>query len=385
MTIAQRLAPFGTSVFTEITRLAVEHKAVNLGQGFPDFDGPAFVKQAAVDAMHAGQGQYARSFGVVELNEAIANRFNKVSGLRVDPTAHVTVTSGCTEAIAATMLGLVNPGDEVILFEPYYDSYRACVSMAGAVPKFVTLRAPDFALDEKALADAFTPKTRAILVNTPHNPTGKVFSRAELETIARLAKQHSTIVFTDEVYEELVFDAEHVRMATLPGMWERTVTMSSLGKSFSFTGWKIGWTIAPPELSAGVRAAHQFLTFCAATPLQHGAAKALRAGDDYYDTFRAEYRERRDLLVDGLARLGFNVFVPHGTYFVLADHTAFGFNDDLAFCKHLVEYARVAAIPPSSFYENKAEGRKLVRFAFCKKEVTLREALKRMAVLQRKQ
>lgn len=382
MTIAQRLAPFGTSVFTEITRLAVEHQAVNLGQGFPDFDGPDFVKQAAIDAMHAGHGQYARSFGVVDLNQAIAKRFNEVSGLQVDPTAHVTVTSGCTEAIAATMLGLVNPGDEVILFEPYYDSYRACVSMAGAVPKFITLRAPDFALDEKQLAAAFTSKTRAILVNTPHNPTGKVFTRTELETIARLAKQHDALVFTDEVYEELVYDAEHVRMATLPGMWERTVTMSSLGKSFSFTGWKIGWTIAPPELGAGVRAAHQFLTFCSATPLQHGAAAALGAGDDYYDAFRAEYRARRDLLVDGLARLGFNVFVPHGTYFVLADHTPFGFADDLAFCKHLVEHARVAAIPPSSFYENKAEGKKLVRFAFCKKEATLREAIKRMAVLE---
>ncbi len=382
MTIAQRLAPYGTSVFTEITRLAMEHQAVNLGQGFPDFDGPEFIKDAVIDAIRAGRNQYARSFGVAELNQAIADRMNRHGRLRVDPTTNVTVTSGCTEAIAATMLGLLNPGDEVVLFEPYYDSYPACIAMAGATPRFVTLRTPDFKIDRASLEAAFTSRTRAILINTPHNPTGKVFSVAELELIAELAQKHDTLVLTDEVYEDLVFEGEHIRIATLPGMWERTITLGSLGKSFSFTGWKIGWAIAPPELSAGIRASHQFLTFCAATPIQYGAVAALGAGDEYYERFRAEYRVRRDLLVDGLARLGFNVFVPQGTYFVLADHTPFGFSDDLAFCRHLIEHAGVAAIPPSSFYQNHSEGRKLVRFAFCKKEETLREAVQRMSVLR---
>ena len=379
--VAARLAPYGSTIFTEISRLAVQYNAINLGQGFPNFDGPEFVKRAAVDAMTMGHNQYARSFGVPHLNKAIARRFEHDSGLSFDPDTQITVTNGCTEAIAATFLGLINPGDEVIMFEPFYDSYRACASMAGAEVKVITLAAPDFALDEQALRAAFSDRTRAILLNTPHNPTGKVFTRAELQMIADLCKQHDVIVISDEVYEKLVFEGEHISIATLEGMYERTLTLSSLGKTFSFTGWKIGWAIGPAELNAGVRAAHQFLTFCSATPFQHAAAAALDAPQSYYTEFLAAYRKRRDLLVDGLRGIGFNVYQPAGTYFVLADHTPFGFEDDMAFCRHLVEHCGVAAIPPSSFYHHREYGRSLVRFAFCKTEDELREAIRRMIAL----
>lgn len=376
--IARALAPFGETIFTEMSRLAIKHNAVNLGQGFPNFDGPDFVKQAAIEAINAGHGQYARMFGIPGLNRAIADRFTNNTGLAIDSEADVTVTSGCTEAVAASLLGLLNPGDEVILIEPYYDSYRACVAMAGAVPRFVTLRPPGFALDEAQLRAAITSKTRAILINTPHNPTGKVFTRDELELIASLCIEHDAIVLSDEVYERLVFEGEHISIASLPGMWERTVTLSSLGKTFSLTGWKIGWAIAPPHLTAGVRAAHQFLTFATATPLQHGAMAALRAPDSYYEQFVAAYRAKRDLLVDGLARLGFKVFVPRGTYFVVVDHTPFGFKTDIEFCRHLIEHVGVAAIPTSVFYHDPRDGHALVRFAFCKTEDVLREGLQRM-------
>jgi len=380
--VAARLAPFGSTIFIEMSRLAAEKGAINLGQGFPNFDGPDFVKDAAIEAIRAGHGQYARMFGIPQLNRAIADFFTDETGIAVDPDAEVTVTSGCTEALVASFLGLVDPGQEVILFEPYYDSYRACVGMAGAEARFVTLRPPAFALDPDELEAAFSPKTRAILVNTPHNPTGKVFSRSELDLIASLCRRHDCIAITDEVYERLVYEGEHIRLAALDGMWDRTVTLSSLGKTFSLTGWKVGWAIAPPHLTAGVRAAHQFITFAVATPLQHGAAAALRAPATYYRQYVEDYRRRRDLLVEGLAGIGFEVYPPQGTYFVLADHTAFGLPDDMAFCRHLIERAGVAAIPPSAFYHDPADGRRLVRFAFCKDEQTLREALERLAVLR---
>jgi len=380
--VAERFAAFGTTIFTEISKRAVELDAINLGQGFPNFDGPDAIKQAAFDAMQAGHNQYAPMPGIAPLRQTLAERYLADTGRAVDPDTEVTVTTGCTEAIASGFLGLVNPGEEVILFEPYYDSYRAAAAMAGAKPKYVTLHPPDFAVDENALREAFTDNTRAIMVNTPHNPTGKVFTRDELTLIAKLCQNHDAIAFSDEVYEYLVFDREHIRLATLDGMYERTITMSSLGKTFSLTGWKVGWAIAPPELTAGLRSAKQFTTFCTAAPLQHAAVTALNLPESYYRDFVLAYKQRRDLLADGLSRIGFEVHMPHGGYFTLADHTAFGFDDDVSFCRHLIENIGVAAIPPSAFYQVSDEGKKMTRFAFCKDEETLREALHRLNHLQ---
>lgn len=386
--VADRLAPFGTTIFAEMTRLAIEHDAINLSQGFPDFDGPAWLREAAEEAMRAGHNQYARSAGVPELTQAIARWFEGSSGVRVDPASEVTVTAGCTEALAACFLGLVNAGDEVVVFEPFYDSYRACIAMAGAEARFVALRPPEedggrFTFDDAALEAALSTKTRAVLLNTPHNPTGKVFTREELERIAALARKHDAIVIADEVYERLTYeDAEHVSIASLPGMRERTVTLSSLGKTFSMTGWKIGWAIAPAHLSAGVRSAHQFLTFAVATPFQHAAAAALDRSEEYVPGLRQHYAHMRTKLAGALRELGFRVFDPEGTYFVMADHTPFGHADDVAFCRMLTADVRVAAIPPSAFYDDPGMGASLVRFAFCKRTETLDAAIERLGALR---
>ena len=382
MQTADRWAGFGQTVFTEITELAKAHNAINLGQGFPDFDGPDFVKDAAAAAMGRGDNQYARMFGIPPLNGAIAARFKADTGLTVDADAHVTVTSGCTEALAASFLGLVNPGDEVVLIEPYFDSYPACVALADATARYMTLRPPDFRVSREALDEVVGPNTRAIVVNSPHNPSGRVFDGSELEAISTAVNRHDAIVISDEVYERMVYEGAHRSIAALPGMWDRTVTVSSLGKSFSMTGWKIGWAVAPHALTAGVRAAHQFLTFATATPLQHGAAAALAAPDSYYDELLALYRRKRDLLAEGLDAVGFEVFVPEGTYFILADHRPFGFADDVAFARYLTTEIGVAAIPPSAFYHRPEDGADLVRFAFCKGDETLREAVARLARLR---
>jgi aspartate/methionine/tyrosine aminotransferase len=377
---AAPLRPFGASIFAQMSRLAQQHGAVNLGQGFPDFPGPEFVKEAVVEAMRSGRfDQYARMHGAAELNEAIAARYS-ARGLAFDPDSEITVTCGCTEAIPAAILGLVNPGDEVVLVAPFYDSYPAVVALAGATARFVNLEPPDYRLDRAALEAACSPRTRAILFNTPHNPTGRVFDAEELEAIADCCRRFDAIAISDEVYEDLVFEGEHRSIATLSGMGERTVTLSSLGKTFSLTGWKIGWAAAPPHLTAGIRAAHQFLTFCAPTPLQQGAVVALREGAAYVRELVDRYRGARDLFCDGLERIGFRVHRPAGTYFVMADHRGFGHADDRAFCLDLVERVGVAAIPPGVFYPDPTLGRHLVRFAFCKKEETLREALRRMEV-----
>ena len=374
MKIAKRLEPFGESIFATWSRVAIEHNAINLGQGFPDFDAPDFVKEAAIKAIVDGENQYSRSAGHPKLVHAIADTFE----LDVDPMNEVTVTCGSTETIAAVILGLVNPGDEVIIIEPFYDSYLACLSMAGANVKIVTLHVPEFKLDESELRRAFTDKTKMIIVNSPHNPTGRVFNKEELTLIASLAIKHDVIVLSDEVYDKLVLTGSHIPIATLPEMQNRTITLRSLGKVFSVTGWKIGWSVAPSFLTEHIRNAHRFLTFCAATPLQVAAAEALRAPENYFKQYKIEYRERRDLLVKGLRDVGFNVHTPEGTYFVLADHTPFGFNDDVAFCHHLVETCKVVGIPPSAFYAKSDEGKGLVRFAFCKGLETLNKAVERL-------
>lgn len=373
-----RLAPFGTTIFTEMTRLAVERGAINLAQGFPDFDGPDFVKEAAVAAIRAGHGQYARTSGLIELVRALAEKYSRDYGLEYAPETEITVTSGATEAIFASIAGLCEDGDEVVLFEPYYDSYKASVCMSGARARVVTLHAPDWRFDPGELRRAFTPRTRLLLLNSPHNPTGKVFTRAELELIAACCIDNDVVCLTDEVYEHLVYEGEHLPMAAVSGMRDRTVTISSFGKTFSLTGWKIGWVAAPAELSAAVRAAHQFITFATATPLQHAAVRALAAGPDYFEKLRESYRQKRDFLCSELHRLGFDVRPPQGTYFVCAGFGRFGFDGDAEFARHLIERAGVAVIPPGSFYDTPGGGKSYVRFAFCKKDETLRAAVARL-------
>ena len=311
--LARRLEGFGTTIFTEMTRLAIEHGAVNLAQGFPDFDGPDFVKEAAIAAIREGKGQYARMTGIPDMHTALSAKYRRDYGLDYAEGEEWTVTSGATEAIFSAIQGTCGTGDEVVLFEPYYDSYKASVRMAGARPKIVTLHAPDWRFDPGELAAAFTSKTRAILVNTPHNPTGKVFSRNELESIAELCRERDVLCITDEVYEHLVYEGAHVPMATLPGMRERTITISSFGKTFSLTGWKIGWAGAPAPLTAAVRAAHQFVTFATATPLQHAASVALTVGGEYYRLLCNSYRAKRDYQQRELERIGFAVRRPAGT------------------------------------------------------------------------
>ena len=379
MSVSDRLAPFGVTIFSEMTALARQHDAINLGQGFPNWDGAAFVKKAAVDAtLIGGNDQYPPSPGIPRLRQAIADRYDSLLGRDLDPATEITVTCGCTEALASSFLGLVNPGDEVVLIEPYYDAYPVYASLVGAIPRFVTLRPPQFALDLDELRSVFNPRTRAIVLNNPHNPTGRVFSSEELAAVAELCVEFDAVAICDEVYEEMVYETDHLRLATFDGMWERTLTLSSLGKTFSLTGWKVGWGIGPAHLTAGLRAAHQFLTFTTPTPVQHGAVAALGAPDDFYDRMRSSYRAKRDFLAAGLKTLGFEVHSPQGTYFMMAGHQSFGIGDDLEFCRFLVEKARVVAIPPSVFYHQPADGASLVRFAFCKDEDTLGEALERM-------
>jgi N-succinyldiaminopimelate aminotransferase len=376
--LSRKLEGFGTTIFSEMTRLAIEHGAINLAQGFPDFDGPEFAKEAAIAAIRAGHGQYARVTGLPELHRKVSEKYRRDYGLEYAPDAEITITSGATEAIFAAIQGICNAGDEVVLFEPFYDSYRASVAMAGATARFVTLHAPDWRFDPRELEEAFTGKTRALVLNTPHNPTGKVFSGDELAQIARLCVERDALVVTDEVYEHLVYEGRHVPIATLPGMRDRTITISSFGKTFSLTGWKIGWAAAPPGLSGAVRAAHQFITFATATPLQHAASVALEAPASYYEELHSSYLRKRDFLSSALRRLGFGVSPCQGTYFVCAGFSRFGFDDDVSFCRHLTENVGVAALPPTSFYGKSDEGRRFARFAFCKKDETLKEAVKRL-------
>ncbi len=367
------------SVFAEMSALAVQHGAVNLGQGFPDFPGPEFVKAAAIEAIGADHNQYARMAGLPALVSVIADNASRHHGRPVDPMDEVTVFSGATEALFCSILALCDAGDEVVLLEPFYDSYLAAVRLAGAVPRVVTLHADrGFRFDRQELRAAFGPRTRLVLVNTPHNPSGRVLDDEELALLAEEARRTGAYVIADEVYEHIAFERPHRSIATLPGLAERTVTISSSGKTFSLTGWKIGWAVAPPELSSALRGVHQFVTFATATPLQHAIAAALSAPRDYYDGLVADYRIRRDRLSATLEAAGLRPFPAEGTYFLLGDARALGWDDDVAFCRFLVEHAGVAAIPMTAFYEHRARGAGLVRFAFCKADATLAEADRRL-------
>jgi len=361
---------------------AVATGAVNLGQGFPDVDGPVAVAEAAATAIMTGKGnQYPPGPGVPELRAAVASHQRRCYGLAYDPDTEVLITAGATEAIAAALLALLEPGDEVIAFEPYYDSYVANIAMAGATRVPLTLRPPGFRPDLAQLESLITARTRLMLLNSPHNPSGMVLTRQETEAIAEMARRHDLLVVTDEVYEHLTYDREHVPFATLDGMRERTVSVSSAGKAFSFTGWKVGWVTGTPEIVNAVRTTKQFLTFVASGPFQYAVAEALMLPDEYFATLAGELKHKRDLMANGLKDIGFEVYLPDGTYFITTDIARLGEKDAVEFCLSLPERAGVVAIPNAVFYDDKQAGRTQVRFAFCKREEILEEALSRLAVL----
>ena len=374
---AHRLAGIGSTIFAEMSALAVRTGSVNLGQGFPDEDGPSAMIEAAVEALRGGRNQYPPGRGTPELVDAVIRHQQRHYGLDLAPE-NVVVTTGATEAIAGALLGLVDPGDEVVVLEPYYDSYVAMIQIAGGVRRPVTLRAPDFRLDLDELAAAISHRTKLILLNTPHNPTGTVLTRAEVEGVAALAVEHDLIVVTDEVYEHLTFEQEHIPISTLPGMFERTLTISSAGKTFSVTGWKIGWASGPAELVAAVEGAKNWLSYSSGAPLQPAVAVGLNEHDDFHVALAADLRLKRDLLCDGLAELGMAVHRPAGTYFVTTDVSSYGYADGRAFCTALPEIAGVVAIPSQVFYDDLEEGRHLVRWAFCKRVEVIEEGLQRL-------
>jgi aspartate/methionine/tyrosine aminotransferase len=380
---AARIAGIGTSIFTEITALAVEHGAANLGQGFPDFPAPDFVKEAAARHIRDDRNQYAASAGLPRLRRALADDYHRrwPEGPKVDPDAEVTVASGATELLHDAVLAVIDPGEDVIVFEPAYDAYAPDVAMAGGTLRAVPLTPPDWRFDPARLEAAVGPRTRALILNSPHNPTGKAFRREELEAIAAVCLRHDLLVIADEVYSELVFGATHLSIATLPGMYERTITIDSMGKTFSVTGWKVGWAIAPPPLTAALRAVHQFVTFTNGTPFQEALADVLpiAARDGYYGSLRADYARRRDVLATALRAAELEPLPIDGAYFLLADLRSRGVTDDVAFCRRLIAEVGVAAIPTSVFYTDPASAPPLVRFCFAKTDQTLRTAAARLA------
>jgi N-succinyldiaminopimelate aminotransferase len=377
-----RLQGYTSTIFSEMSALAVATGSLNLGQGFPDADGPEVIKQAAIQAIEAGFNQYPPLNGIGELRSAIASHQKRYNGLDFVPDTGILVTAGATEAIAASLLSLCEVGDEVVMFEPFYDCYAACTAMAGTQRHLVQLRAPDWSFDPEALENAITDRTRLILVNTPHNPTGKVFSRAELEVIAEASQRHDLIVVTDEVYEHLVYESPHVSLATLPGMADRTITISSAAKTFSVTGWKVGWACARPELIAAIRTAKQFLTFVNAAPFQHAIAVGLDVSDDYLVEYVRILRQKRDLLATGLAAAGFRVIPSHGTFFLTTDITPLSNEDGYTFCLKLPERCGVVAIPSSVFYDDTDAGRPFVRWMFSRRREVLEEAVERLGRLR---
>jgi aspartate/methionine/tyrosine aminotransferase len=376
--LASRTVGFTESVIREMTRLNAQHGGINLAQGFPNFPAPAEVKEAAKRAIDADINQYAITWGAPSLRQALARTYRDLYAMEVDPETMLTVTCGATEAMISTLLAIIDPGDEVVVLEPFYENYGPDTAICGAVPVYVSLRQPDNTFDPDELRRAFSAKTKAIILNTPNNPTGRVFTRAEMETIATLCREFDVIAVTDEIYEHIRYDGDHIPMATLPGMADRTVTISGASKTFSVTGWRVGWIVAPPELTGGIRKVHDFVTVGAPAPLQEAVAAGLAMGRPYYGKLSGEYRERRDLLMGALERAGFSPRRPDGAYYILCDISRFGFADDVAFAHWLVRDVGVAGVPGSSFYSRPELGRHLIRFTFCKTEDVLREAAQRL-------
>ncbi len=374
---------FTESVIREMTRLALQHGAVNLSQGFPDFPAPPEIKRAAQEAIAADINQYAVTWGAKPFRDAIAEKFERTQGVAVDPEREITVCCGATEAMMASLMAMINPGDEVVVFEPFYENYGPDSILSGATPKFVRLHPPDWTFDPKELAAAFNSSTKAIILNSPNNPTGKVFTRAELECIRDLCVRWDTFSISDEIYEHMLYDgAEHISIASLEGMRARAITINALSKTYSVTGWRVGWAIAPPEVTSPIRKVHDFLTVGAAAPLQAAGAVALRFPQGYYETMAREYAQRRERMLGMLSEAGFRCSRPKGAYYIMADISAFGFPDDVSFAKHLVKDIGVAGVPGSSFYRDPADGRTQLRFTFCKTEKTMQLAAERLAKLK---
>lgn len=377
--LSAKAEQFTESVIREMTRLAMKHGAVNLSQGFPDFAAPAEIKEAARQAIADDINQYAITWGAKPLRDAIVEKFERTQGVRYDPEREITICCGSTEAMMSTMLAIINPGDEIVVFEPFYENYGPDAILSGATPRFVKLNPPDWTFDERELAAAFGPHTKAIILNTPNNPTGKVFTRAELEFIRDLCVRWNAYCITDEIYEHILYDgAEHISMARIDGMRDRTIVINGMSKTYSVTGWRVGWAIASPEPTAAIRKVHDFLTVGAAAPLQQAGATALRSPQSYYDKLATDYTVRRERLLKILTAAGFKVYKPRGAYYIMTDISSFGFPDDVAFAKFLVEKVGVAVVPGSSFYNDARDGASQVRFTFCKKETTLAAAEERL-------
>src|SRR3989449_4658902 len=381
---SRRISKFTESVIREMTRLAMRHGAINLAQGFPDFPAPAALKNAAADAIAADINQYAITWGAKPFRDAIVAKYQRTYGLEFDPEREVTVCCGATEGMIASLLAVLDPGDEVVLFEPFYENYGPDTQLCGATSRYVSLRAPDWSFDPDELRRAFSPRTKAIILNSPNNPTGKVFSRAELECIAGLCQEFDALAITDEIYEHITYDGQpHIPIMTLDGMRRRTVLVNSMSKTFSVTGWRVGWVIAAPDLSDSIRKVHDFLTVGAAAPLQEASAIALTLPDDYYLQLTEDYVKRRDLILRILDDAGFRYYPPRGAYYVITDISRFGFENDVGFVRHLIQNVGVAAVPGSSFYNDPLDGAQQIRFCFCKKYATLEEAGKKLLTLSR--